>query len=367
MPAILFFTSFNTRSINIESSIYEFNKRGYKTILYTTCETGEIHNTLINNNILAIGNKSKWKLFNILLNAYLLHKICKKYNVAIVHAHLQIPSIIAVITNLFTSWKLITVRHHSDIVFINNRFKERIIDSIINKLSPCIVAISDAVAQQLFKEGVRSKKIHRINNGYDFTIYNTLKSDKSIRQTYNCKLLLLSIARHVPGKRLIELINAVEKIIQNNIDIKLVLLDDGPLHIALKHVVKTRGLENNIFLPGRVTNISDYILASDVLVLPSVSEASNNAVKEAGYFEKGIIVCNEVGDFNSYLQHLQSAFFIPKYFNSAELENAILYFYNNLPYIKKMGLFAKLRILEVFDIKKVVDKYEDLHNLILIK
>lgn len=364
MPAILFFTSFNTRSINIESSIYEFNKRGYKTILYTTCETGEIHNTLINNNILAIGNKSKWKLFNILLNAYLLHKICKKYNVAIVHAHLQMPSIIAVITNLFSSWKLITVRHHSDIVVINNRFKERIIDGIINKLSPCIVAISDAVAQQLLKEGVRSKKIHRINNGYDFTIYNTLKSDKSIRQTYNCNLLLLSIARHVPGKRLFELINAVEKITQNNIDIKLVLLDDGPLNITLKHEVNTRGLQNNIFLPGRVTNISDYILASDVLVLPSVSEASNNAVKEAGYFEKGIIVCNEVGDFNSYLLHLQSAYFIPKYFNSAELENAILYFYNNKNEIGVMGAIAKNNIIKSFNIADVIDRYYKLHKII---
>ena len=45
----------------------------------------------------------------------------------------------------------------------------------------------------------------------------------------------------------------------------------------------------------------NYMAAADLLIHPSLTEASNNVVKEMGLLQKGVAVCRHVGDFNDFI------------------------------------------------------------------
>ena len=41
--------------------------------------------------------------------------------------------------------------------------------------------------------------------------------------------------------------------------------------------------------------------ACDLMIHPSLSDASNSAIKEMGLLSKAVAVCSEVGDFDEYI------------------------------------------------------------------
>jgi glycosyltransferase involved in cell wall biosynthesis len=371
---LLFFTCFSDRSITLESTILHFAEKGYKVFFMTTCARGLIHQELENKGIeiYVMEAGSPGKLFYYPKAVNYLIRFCKTKKVDFLHAHLQIPNLLASLAGWFMKTKVLTVRHNSDVIYLSGTRKERLVEWAINRLSKCIIAISDKVRSQLIEqEQVCPGKVHRINNGYDFEQYNQLSKGEDlpdrIRRQYPCDLLMVSPGRLIRTKRHDLTIRAVQELAAKGFQIKLLILGDGPEAGRLRELVVRLDIGEHVFMPGYCENITDYIKASDMVVLLSESEASNNAVKEAGFFERVVVACHQVGDFDDYIENGKNGFLVSRERALEELVAVVTKTIAAPGQYVQMGKALKKKVVEEFDVKTVCLQYEQLQEELIAK
>ena len=93
---------------------------------------------------------------------------------------------------------------------------------------------------------------------------------------------ILCVARLIPQKRLDVLIDAVSHLKQY-MDIKLIILGDGPEKGNLRRLISNLGLEGTVEMPGFIPReeLPNYYGKCDLFVLPSVNEGFGLTLAEA--------------------------------------------------------------------------------------
>lgn len=311
---ILIYYAQNARAVDQQSQALLFKKMGHNPILLTWLPEGDLHRNFKKNGFEAYSAehvKGRSVVFFIRQAIYLA-RFCEEHKIDVIFSHLQNSAIVTGIARFFIKSKVVYVRHHSDYVGIYNSKKERVQNWFANKYSPKIIAISEGVKQQLIKEGVNEKKIVRINLCYDFKEYigDTAGDYESIKSKIASDLTILYVARLDPVKRHKEAFKVVEGLLSKGINCKLICIGAGNIEVALRQYIADHNLGANVFLLGFVTNVFDYIKASDILMLISDTEASSHMLKEAGLNKKTIIVCESVGDFSDYIVHRENGFLV---------------------------------------------------------
>lgn len=121
---------------------------------------------------------------------------------------------------------------------------------------------------------------------YERTASNTneIAKDQSIK--------LLTVTRLDPDKGLDMAIDACETLIKKGVDFKWYILGDGKYRDKVERIIEERNLKNHIFLLGFKLNTFEYIKRCDIFVHPSRSEGKSNAVDEALYLKKPIVITN---------------------------------------------------------------------------
>lgn len=368
MKNILFYYPSNKRTISIESVIIGFKNQGHNVILLTQSKESELHDELKKNNIPTYTHyvEKKNALIYYLKHLLFLVEFCKKHNIDIVYSHLQQANIISVFAQYFCKPKFYICRHHSNVDGEDKNFFQSLFDKIINRLAKLIIVPSNMVYKQVnLVEKVNSKKIKLIYYGYDFSKYPLPNKNEveKIRTQYQCKFLLVKVARLVPGKRYSILFDVLKKlIIELHMDIKLLVISEGPLFIDFETFIRENKLENNIFLLGNKSNIIDYLCAGDAIPLLSEAEASNSVIKEAGLVNKCVIVCKQVGDFDDYIIDNESGLFMDKLHPSELLEKHLINLYNGLVDRNIMGRNLNQSVYNMFSIENVINEYAVLNN-----
>jgi glycosyltransferase involved in cell wall biosynthesis len=173
-------------------------------------------------------------------------------------------------------------------------------------------------------------------------------------------MLLLSAARLIPVKRQLEAFQVVKMMVAEDMDVKLICLSDGPYKSVLEKYIADNNLGANIFMLGAKRNIIDYMEASDLFLHLSESEASNNAVKEMGYCRKTAIVCNDVGDFDDYIENGVNGYIVDKA-NPIEPAFKILKeLYGDQAKLSALGNNLYSTIIREFSIDNVAPLYDKL-------
>jgi glycosyltransferase involved in cell wall biosynthesis len=330
MVNILIYYPSNKSSNVIETIAKGFVDKGHKVLLLTQSPKGDLHASFEKYGIQAescVLGKSN-SLVNYVKHFFFLISFCKKYRIDAVQSHLQQANIIAVFAQYFIKARVVICRHHlTEPSKVSGYF-----DSIINVLARTIVVPSKVIMEKLInEEHASSSKLKLVPYIYDFTQYATPSRENvdSIRKNNVSKLLILLCGRFVPLKRNEIVFYALNTLIAEGYDVKLLALDEGPGLEKMKLFVKDNHLENYVDFLGYRRNVMDYIAASDVLVHPSFAEASNNTVKEAAMYSKNVIVCSNVGDFSEYIIHKKNGYLASK---DSPLEDIVKYLkliYNN--------------------------------------
>lgn len=115
-------------------------------------------------------------------------------------------------------------------------------------------------------------------NCYVETIPNPIKKIDFLEKVEKEKIIL-NVGRLERQKGQIDLINAFYK--ANLKDWKLVILGKGSLSEKLKMEAKRLNIENQILIPGAVSNIDEWYFKSEIFVFPSYFEGFPNALAEA--------------------------------------------------------------------------------------
>ena len=362
---ILIYSPPNARAVDQQSVMELFSKKGYEVYLLTHSPEGDLHKNVQQYNIKTFGvGFYPHGVMGYYRHVRYLIRFIKQHRIEIVFAHLQAAGLVAGIARRFTRFKLFYIRHNTDEHILQGNKNAVIVNWLTNKVVSTIIAISNRVSKYLTStEKIGSSRVIRINLGYNFESY--IRTDKQgiadqIRKQYPCKMLLLSAARLIPVKRQMLLFETVKKMREAKMDVKLLVLSDGPYRPVLEAYIKEHALGNHIFMLGAKKNIIDYMEAADLFFHLSETEASNNAVKEAGYCRKTAVVCNDVGDFDDYIISGVNGFLVDR---NSPVEPSFLILkdlYCNPAKLTELGDNLYTTVVREFSIENVAPLYDNI-------
>lgn len=163
----------------------------------------------------------------------------------------------------------------------DNTFKYKIIKRFTNnkmqKYVDVFLSCSEKAAEWKFpKEVVAQKKFNIIKNGVDIETFKfNNEARKLIRKQYNIenKNVVINIGRFSKEKNHIFLLEIFKKIKNINKNAYLILIGGaGPLKNEIQKKIEEYHLKNDVLILENIGNVSDYLNASDVFVLPSFYE-----------------------------------------------------------------------------------------------
>jgi glycosyltransferase involved in cell wall biosynthesis len=139
-----------------------------------------------------------------------------------------------------------------------------------------VVAISQAIRDELAADGYHPARIHELPNGVPVPEVPWAPPPRT-----GSGLRGIFIGRLAPEKGLDVLVEAWAQVVRERPEARLRILGEGPARATLEEQVARRGLQTAVEMPGASGNPMPDLRASDVFVLPSREEGMSIALLEA--------------------------------------------------------------------------------------
>ena len=229
-----------------------------------------------------------------------LISIIEKYNIQILHAHLQVPEILSSITHLiFPKFKLVFSRHNDAYSRFLPKGLNPIFYQIISKRASKIICISKNVYDFCKNNlGLNKEKLQIIYYGISRETYAPSNIDdtqfKKLSKEFELKdeFIIGTVARLHPQKSLHTLINAFKTFLKQVPNSKLFIVGEGHLESELKSLASNLGIIDKVIFTGKRSEIPVFYKIFDVFVLSSIYEGLGLVLLEAMAAEKPIIGTN---------------------------------------------------------------------------
>ncbi len=350
----------------METLIISLRDYGYHVIVLTTCSKGDFHFELERNNIRTFSNEisNTNSLVYYIKQFYFLVIFCRTYKIDFLHSHLQHANIIAVFAQFFIKAKCVIFRHHCNFLVDNKSQQnktESFFDRIIHVFSKKIVVPSYGVKNEIeLNETKNIKKYSVLPYIYNFGKYdipNPIRVE-DIKSQFKSELILLYCSRFIELKRPFIALKVTKQLIQKGLNVKLLMLDDGSLRKEIEKYILDNNLTSIVSIVGFRKDYIDFFKASDILLHPSLTDASNSTVKEMALLEKCVITCKNTGDFDEYIVNEINGYLVSKENTENEMVDIISNLYSDKNKICNLG--KKLRddvLLKFSNSRVVIEKY----------
>jgi glycosyltransferase involved in cell wall biosynthesis len=355
---IVFYYNSSYVSVFLLTAMDDLIKKGHAVCLLTTSPPGDLHEH---------AEKLGAKVFSAVSNGIYNHcrtlvKFCRQHQIDFVFSHLQYPNLVAVLSQYFIKASVWPMRHHADDVYLSGNKNALKLDKSISILSKKILVVSNVSKKHMVsQEGVSEKKIIVLPLYYNFDFYPACES-YPIHSTADDTLNLVSVGRMVANKNHADLLNVIKRLTNEGINVKLVLLDTGPLENELKKFVSDSNLNDRVAFLGRQNDVMKHICAADLLVHPSISESGPQVIKEAGICQKPVVAVKDVGDVDEYIVDGQNGFLLSRDNIQQELYMVLKRVYADRLMLVEMGKELDKAVRRKFELTPETKTYEDIIN-----
>lgn len=160
-----------------------------------------------------------------------------------------------------------------------------LVDSVLKGQDDLLIAESNATRDYLLNRlGYRGGKVRVIYNGVDLAGWPASRLERQ-RKRLELRLeagdvLLGAVGRLDEQKGHSVLIDAAARL-RRSFKFKLVILGEGPLRSALEAQIRRHNLEGTVLLLGERDDVTAWLSALEVFVLPSLWEGLPNSLLEA--------------------------------------------------------------------------------------
>ncbi|MBM7645052.1 glycosyltransferase involved in cell wall biosynthesis [Scopulibacillus daqui] len=217
-----------------------------------------------------------------------------------------------------------TVHSDPSLDFMHKGLRGKIF-SMINKKTfnsiDLIFAVSDHLKNRLIEEGLEKEKIKTVYNGIQFD--NRLHLSKLKKEAFGLTeddFIIAMAARCHPIKGHEIVFKALKEL--NDINIKVLLIGDGPSKKDLEAKAREMGLISQVRFLGFRSDVEALIDLADISLLASYSESFPLVLLESAKMKKTVIATN-VGGVNALIPDQSMGFVVPKG-DPASLKEAIL-------------------------------------------
>jgi glycosyltransferase involved in cell wall biosynthesis len=271
----------------------------------------------------------------------------------VIHVHLPNPW--AALAVLLSGHKgKIVVTHHGDTLGRERlrRLTDPIVSMFMRRASAIIVSSERYLKSSVELEGFLEKS-HVVPLGLDASSFQV--GDNAavarIRAEYGDRIIL-SVGRLVPYKGMEHLIESM-----GNVDACLVHIGSGPLEPELREQAKRLGISEKIHLLGRVDDLSPYLHAAMMFVLPSITRAESFGIVQLEAMAAGLPIINtdiESGVPEVSLHGLTGLTVSPG--DSESLASAINLLLHDEEMRWRFGEAGKLRVRREFSIERMAEQ-----------
>lgn len=230
------------------------------------------------------------------------------------------------------------------------------------------VAISAAVETELQSAGIPEAKIARIPNAVDSLIFRP--ADPEEKRGLRARLgfgagdvLVTFTGRLVSYKGLPLLLRVWERVVADVPSARLVLIGAGGQDIhncedELRAFVRDRDLDDRVVFTGGVSNVHEYLQASDVFIFPTENEAFGISLIEA--MACGLpVVAASTGGVPDIVEHGVDGILVPPSDEMAT-EAALRGLLSDPDKAAELGVAARRTVKRRYSVASVVDSYETL-------
>jgi glycosyltransferase involved in cell wall biosynthesis len=360
---MLIIIDFPQNSIYIQSIAYALKKNGFDVSFLFFCEPGELSKELILKNLTCYFKPLKGNLFQKTLKGlFAIRQLQRQTNFDVIFSHLALPNLIASFFQLIDrKTKICVCRHHSDMNYQENIKNGIRLDKITQTLAKNIVVISEKSKEVMIQQDkCEPNKITFLPLLYDFSLYGHFNEFSPVRNS----IQLVFVSRLVELKKIQTIFPVIERLKKKNngwSPFHISIVGDGPYEDTLRHLVQQHRLVEEVEFKGFLNDPMSEINNSDILVLLSSSESSNQVVKEAGILGKTVIACKTVGDFDTYLNE-DNSFLLNVDFTDLELEQVLQKIITDKKILRTKGMKLKQIVIDKFSIENHFYKYLNYFN-----
>lgn len=228
-----------------------------------------------------------------------------------------------------------------------------------------IVAVSNAVRHHFSKQaGIPLSKIETIYNGIEVDRFATRDKRAAKRQEMGWDeatpiVIMVAVLRRGKGHEvLFEAVPAIKAAVPN---VKIMLVGEGELSDSLREQAKLHS--DVIEFLGQRGDVSELLGASDVLVLPSLSEALPTVLIEAGAASLPL-VATDVGGSAEIVVDGETGYIVPP--NQSEpLAQRLIELLQNPAFARQMGENARQRVVKIFSLEEQAKQTVALYERVL--
>ncbi|WP_445368273.1 TIGR04063 family PEP-CTERM/XrtA system glycosyltransferase [Methylomonas sp. BW4-1] len=206
------------------------------------------------------------------------------------------------------------------------------LETHVFKHADAVTTICEGLRRDIIGRGVAADKITVIPNAVDiekFTYGEAAEPDLQAELGLNGKIVLGFIGSFYAYEGLLLLLDALPAIIQQQPDVRLLLVGGGPQQQQILQKIETLGLQDWVILPGRVAHdqVQRYYNLVDIFVYPRLAMRLTDLVtplKPLEAMAQGrLLVASDVGGHHELIRDRETGYLF-KAGDKAALAQAVL-------------------------------------------
>jgi N-acetyl-alpha-D-glucosaminyl L-malate synthase BshA len=281
----------------------------------------------------------------------------------LVHAHYAIPHAISAYLArgiLGGGMKIITTLHGTDITLVGLEPSFLPVMKFSIEQSDGVTAVSRFLREKTTTNYAINKDIRVIPNFVDTEKYQRMPSDE-VRAKFapHGERVLIHVSNFRAVKRVPDVIKIFNEI-RKKVPSHLLLVGDGPDRSACEILVRELKLEKEVRFLGKQLEIVPILSASDLMLMPSQSESFGLSALEAMACEVPVI-SSSVGGLPELQVHGETGYIA----EIGDIDRMARYAVELLTNDTKRLMFSEAcrrRAVEHFDVRRIVNMYEDYYN-----
>jgi len=294
--------------------------------------------------------------------------LIKRLNPDLIHAHELIsPATTAIAARKLFGIPVVATVHgsglSSDVLRLKRRFLGKTRLKILCREIAAFCVISAVIDRELATEGVPVQKRISIPNGVDTGRFAPLApaQKKALRSRLALPAearIVIFVGRLAPEKR-VDLLTGIWRSVRQAVPRALLLiLGSGPEEAGLKQ----RASDGVLFL-GSQPDVTPYLQAADLFVLPSAAEGLSLALLEA--LACGLpVIATSVGGNPEVIRHLETGWLTPPD-DPPALTEAIVTLLEDEKLQSKLRENARAHAVQNYSLVKMADRLLDLYRQVL--
>lgn len=236
-------------------------------------------------------------------------------------------------------------------------------NTIVRKMRDFLYRFADGIVVQTKKnQSYFSQQVQKKSE----VIYNPINLGENARTALNFskEKKIVSVGRLMAQKNQKMLFRAFRDVLENYPDYQLVIYGEGPEREELEVCVKELGIENNVFLPGNVTDVHERIKDAQIFVLSSDYEGMPNALIEAMCLGLAVISTKVSGATDLIIDHENGI--LTDLNNQEQLKMAMEELIDDPELSKRLAENA-VKLNESLELTKIMDQWIDFIKRITVE